>query len=305
MSSSQPVFFSIVIPSYNRAAFLVEAINSVLQQVFENWELIVIDDGSTDHTAEVVKKIANTDARVFYHYVENGERSRARNLGIGLSVGKYICFLDSDDTFLPENLQEWFSFLKMNKFPICLSYGDFKLRQEGKTSILRTPLPKDNLITFLYRNPIVPPRVCISREILMIHQFEEDITVGEDMTLWLKIAMDYPVLYHPHLCFQYLAHDANTTNPNSNAPVLMLQGLKRFFSRYPLIKNAIPTTEYSNYQSEILINTSRYYFLNGKRTKAFAAIVKALILAPKHPQTRFRIRLLVLSLISNDQVIYE
>src|ERR1051325_3991500 len=84
-------FFSVIIPTYNRADFIRKPIDSVLAQKFSSWELIIVDDGSTDNTGQVVKSF--TDSRIHYVYQSNQERSAARNTGIKNSKGQYICFL--------------------------------------------------------------------------------------------------------------------------------------------------------------------------------------------------------------------
>lgn len=95
---------SIIIPSFNRAHSLPAAIESVLNQTYDNWELIIIDDGSTDSTAGVIEKYKN-DTRVRYYYQDNLGVSAARNLGATKARGKYLIFLDSDDSFKPGLVQ--------------------------------------------------------------------------------------------------------------------------------------------------------------------------------------------------------
>ncbi len=87
---------SIILPAYNAAPFIEEAVNSVLQQTHENWELLIIDDGSTDETSSIIKKYLG-DTRVKYYSQVNRGVSAARNLGLVKAVGNYICFLDADD----------------------------------------------------------------------------------------------------------------------------------------------------------------------------------------------------------------
>jgi glycosyltransferase involved in cell wall biosynthesis len=94
-------FFSIIIPSYNRAALIIETLNSVCSQTFQNWECIVVDDGSTDTTRDVIEALSIQDDRIRYIYQDNAERSNARNNGIRNAKGEWICFLDSDDAFDP------------------------------------------------------------------------------------------------------------------------------------------------------------------------------------------------------------
>lgn len=91
------MLFSIIIPTYNRAHMISRGIESVINQTYTNWELIIIDDGSTDNTKEVVESY--NDSRIQYYWQKNQERSVARNNGIGKAKGDWICFLDSDDWY--------------------------------------------------------------------------------------------------------------------------------------------------------------------------------------------------------------
>src|SRR5690606_25041004 len=88
-------FFSIILPTYNRGPLLSKSISSVLSQKFTDFELIVVDDGSTDNTREVVQSFS--DPRIHYYYKENEERNFARNFGISMAKGKYVCFLRSEE----------------------------------------------------------------------------------------------------------------------------------------------------------------------------------------------------------------
>jgi glycosyltransferase involved in cell wall biosynthesis len=97
-------FFSIIIPTYNRAEFLFKGIQTVLSQDFPDFEILVIDDGSTDNTAELMKEYISKDPRISYFHKANAERGAARNFGIANSRGEFLIFLDSDDEFLPGHL---------------------------------------------------------------------------------------------------------------------------------------------------------------------------------------------------------
>ncbi len=97
MAKENPLI-SVIIPTYNRANFLGEAIESVLSQTYKNLEVIIIDDGSTDDTRQLIEKY--TDKRIIYLYQEHGGTSAARNKGIQEAKGEYIAFLDSDDIWL-------------------------------------------------------------------------------------------------------------------------------------------------------------------------------------------------------------
>ena len=109
---------SIIMPAFNSARYICESIDSVLAQTYAEWELWVVDDGSTDNTAEVVKKFK--DRRI--HYVKQATNkgvAAARNLGIEKSRGRFLAFLDSDDIWLPEKLEKQLAFMN-RKNAVCL-----------------------------------------------------------------------------------------------------------------------------------------------------------------------------------------
>ena len=113
-------FFSVILPTYNRSALLKRAIKSVIEQEFEDWELIIVDDGSTDDTGKIVETFH--DSRINYVYQENGMVAKARNNGIIKSRGEYICFLDDDDEYLKSHLKILNTNIKENSNPISLFF---------------------------------------------------------------------------------------------------------------------------------------------------------------------------------------
>lgn len=105
MTAHSPLV-TIVIPTYNRSALLPITVRSALEQTYKNIEVIVVDDGSTDDTATVMKELMSQDPRLRYiHYLPNAGACVARNKGIDAASGSYICFLDSDDTYLPQKIE--------------------------------------------------------------------------------------------------------------------------------------------------------------------------------------------------------
>lgn len=111
---------SVIIPTYNRAHFIAQAVESVLMQTYQDFELIIIDDGSTDNTKEVLESYRD---RLHYFYQENQGRSVARNRGIELAKGEYIAFLDSDDLWLPNKLSRQVPILETSDLDIVLVHG--------------------------------------------------------------------------------------------------------------------------------------------------------------------------------------
>ncbi len=103
---------SIILPAYNRANTILRAINSVIGQTCKDWELIIIDDGSTDGTGKLVRPLCKKDPRIFYRRQENMGAIAARQTGLSLARGKIISFLDSDDYYLPAHLQKHYDYLQ-------------------------------------------------------------------------------------------------------------------------------------------------------------------------------------------------
>lgn len=98
-------FFSIILPTFNRARLIERAIASVSQQTFDDWELVIVDDGSTDRTFETLRPFLLADSRIRYHFAANRGLAGARNIGLELAAGEYITFLDSDDAYRPNHLE--------------------------------------------------------------------------------------------------------------------------------------------------------------------------------------------------------
>jgi glycosyltransferase involved in cell wall biosynthesis len=193
---------SIVIPTYNRARCVGNAVESVLSQTFEDFEILVVDDGSTDNTKDVLKKYAGN---IRYIYQENQERCIARNNGIKHSKGEYIAFLDSDDIWLPHKLQAQVSILDQNP-QVGLVYGQmFPLDPDGHWHFRRTkftgwgePGPARIFDKLVMMNLLPTPTV-VARKSCFDHvgTFDPHLTCSEDWDLWLRISMHYEIFFMP------------------------------------------------------------------------------------------------------------
>jgi glycosyltransferase involved in cell wall biosynthesis len=191
-------FFSVVIPTYNRARSIGEAVRSVQAQTFTDWELIVVDDGSTDDTAQVLAPICAADPRVRYIHQQNAERSAARNTGIAAARGSYICFLDSDDVHLPTHLSAIHARILETGSPVAMFYT-------GSCGVFRgqiTPWPDyitktDDPYERVLKDSICPQRACLHRDIMAIHRFDVSLRINEDRELWSRVVGDFPLIAVP------------------------------------------------------------------------------------------------------------
>jgi glycosyltransferase involved in cell wall biosynthesis len=186
---------SVIIPTRNRAALVGEAVESVLAQTFSDRELLVVDDGSSDNTEEVLDRF-----RGRLRYVRTPPRgvSAARNLGVRLCGGEWIGFLDSDDLWLPRKLERQMGVLgEKPQHPLC--YTDEIWIRDGVRVNPRNRHRKYSGWIFERCLPlciISPSSALIGRETLeRVGGFDEDLPVCEDYDLWLRITLRFPVRY--------------------------------------------------------------------------------------------------------------
>ena len=194
---------SIILPTYNRAHSIRKSMESILRQTYPHWELLVIDDGSTDHTEEIVAEIAASDARVhYYRQPRNQGVAAARNEGIRQARYAYIAFQDSDDIWKEDKLEK-----QMQVFgerpQVGMVYCAYEgVRQDGVT--VRVPdssVASENLQGNLYRqllqrNVIGGPTAVIRKECVeQVGAFDEALTCLEDWELFLRIAKLYEIGY--------------------------------------------------------------------------------------------------------------
>lgn len=194
MILSTPIV-TVVIPCYNHAHYLPEALNSVLAQTFTDWEAIIVDDGSTDNTLDVA--IQFTDARIRYVYQENQGLSAARNTGIRQANGQYLAFLDADDEWEPEFLTQCLAVLQQNNSLGFVYSRTCFVNPEGEK------LPKlggQALSGQQFRERILaggffPVHAAVVRRSVLdaTGEFDTSLTSVEDWDLWLRISKMYPV----------------------------------------------------------------------------------------------------------------
>lgn len=200
MISTAPII-SVIIPTYNRKEIVCEAIQSVLQQEPKNFEIIVVDDGSTDGTADFLQSL-NLPITIIKK--ENGGVSSARNAGIKASRGPYIAFLDSDDLWQPDILKSQLDYLESHP-TIPLVYTDQFIEVQGKildqTRFARETVPPDqktrfSLPGFVQHMPIHISSVMVKKEIFdEIGFFNGDLHIHEDTELWNRISQKYSFGY--------------------------------------------------------------------------------------------------------------
>lgn len=176
---------SIIMPSYNTAPYIRETIQSVLDQTYQNWELIIVDDCSTDNTDEVVASIK--DDRI--KYLKNERNSGAavsRNRALREAKGRWIAFLDSDDLWMPEKLEKQISFMEKNDY--SFSYTNYEeIDVDGNSTGVKVTGPKKVTKTGMFNYCWLGClTVMYDRDVIGLIQIE-DIKKNNDYAMWLKV----------------------------------------------------------------------------------------------------------------------
>ncbi|MFM9903062.1 MAG: glycosyltransferase family 2 protein [Pyrinomonadaceae bacterium] len=203
MSSIQ---FSIVIPTYDRAAFIEKTVASVLAQTVENFEIIIVDDGSTDNTGEIVAAIK--DKRVSYYKKANEERAAARNYGTDRAHGRYVTCLDSDDIFYPDHLAVAVEMIEKNSEPEIFHLG-YEVTGGDKGSYKMDHLPPIGNEELIYGNQFACRGIFLRADIAREHKFnpDRDLSATEDYELWLRLASRYPIRCDNRITSAIIQHD--------------------------------------------------------------------------------------------------
>ena len=178
---------SIITPSYNSSRFIVECVNSVISQTFQNWEMIIVDDCSNDNSKDIISVLSAKDERIKSIFLEeNVGSAEARNIAIRQAKGKYIAFLDSDDIWNEDKLENQISF--MNEKDIAFSFTSYQpISEDGKTKYSVIISPKKMSYHSYLKNTIIGClTVIIDKEKTGDFQMP-NIQSSHDMALWLLI----------------------------------------------------------------------------------------------------------------------
>ena len=247
---------SVIIPTYNRAHLIKRSVDSVLNQTYKNLELIIVDDGSTDNTKEIIDSI--NDNRIVYVKQENQGASAARNTGIDLAKGRYISFQDSDDVWLLDKLEVQIQRLKENNADVVFGkkfvFGNLRRRIEPKQ-------PKEG---FLKKSdlPLTLGTATLfgKREIFLENKFDTTIRCLVDFELALRINKKYSVycIDRP-LINNYIQQDSISIHPE-----LSLTYLEKIFKEN---KNFINEYSFNSLEGLSLLFINKAFNLKDKKRK--------------------------------------
>lgn len=258
---------SVVVPAYNCALYLQQAVESIRAQTYRFVEIIIVDDGSTDNTPGVIKDLGDD---IIYIRQSNGGPARARNKGIDAATGEFIAFLDADDMWRPNKLSKQIDFLKAHP-EVGLVYSQMASFIDGQP-IGDDSFPQSPICGWIFdellRDTIIPlPSVVVRAEIArMVGGFDESLLTAEDTNFYLKVAYAYHIGVVPEALMLRRLH---TSNLSFRADISFgtLDNLDRIVERYPEVHPARyqPMLEAYRIRGETLI---KEYFHNGEYRRA-------------------------------------
>ncbi|MFT3992672.1 MAG: glycosyltransferase family 2 protein [Dysgonomonas sp.] len=201
---------SVLMPVYNAQKYLAEAIDSIIAQTYSDWELIIINDGSTDDSENII--LSYKDSRIKYSKnTQNRGLIYTRNKMIELASGEYLAFLDSDDIAYPERLKHQIDFLDKNPdYGLCGTWSEMINEQGSKIKKLQLSDQNDEIqCTLLFSSTFVQSSIMIRKQLLIEHPYDEKYPLAEDFDLWCRLSRVCKLSNIPICLTKYRWHSSN------------------------------------------------------------------------------------------------
>jgi glycosyltransferase involved in cell wall biosynthesis len=228
------VYFTIVIPTYNREKLIVKTLESILSQTFMDYEVLIIDDGSTDNTEETIQIFLSDKVR--YYKKDNEERAVARNFGAKLANGKYINWFDSDDIMLPNHLQEAFDFIQIHKEFVNVFHLSYRKENQNNEILYAQHITFKTINHLLYKGNILSCNgVFVKKETALLNPYNENrlLSASEDYELWIRLAAQFPFYHINKHTSVIIQHDERS--------VLTFRQTERLEKRFLLLMTLVKT----------------------------------------------------------------
>lgn len=230
---------SVIMPAYNAEKYIGEAIESVIEQSYQNWELLIVDDCSSDKTKEIIENYTSKDRRIksIFRTINGGKPAIAKNSAIEFVQGSFVAFLDSDDLWTEQKLEQQINMMKNSQYALCYT-GGYLIDEDSREIGEFIPKYKcGNIFKYmLQRYEINNQSVMIKKEVL--REFNEEITIGEDYNLFMDIVYNHKVCSIKEKLVKYRVHSGSITKNKSKK---LFEGthftLKQLNNKYGIFKS--------------------------------------------------------------------
>ncbi len=213
----QPIV-SIILPVYNTDLFLFDSIKSILNQTYTNFEFIILDDGSTDKSLEIIQSFKDKRIKIIQNSTNLG-LIKTLNIGIDLARGKYIARMDADDIAMPKRLEKQIAFLEKNTDYVLVGTMAEIIDEKGRLTGKKIDLPtKYDAIKsrILFQCPFVHPSIMGKTKVFKEFKYKEAYPIAEDLFLWLEIIQKYRVANINESLLKYRVHSKNVSSNKDN-----------------------------------------------------------------------------------------
>ena len=239
MSSTKQPLVSIVVPMHNAARFIHDTIQTAQAQTYKNWEMLIVDDASTDDSVAIVKNYVEADSRIrLLSQTTNGGAAKARNAGVAASKGRYIAFLDADDLWHPDKLRLQLDFAKSNDYAFTFTdyeFADERGKPNGKIANIPASISYDEALKKTYISTITV--MLDSNQIDKHDMMMKDYTIGEDTVAWWHILSKYGEAYGLQKVRSYYRRSATSESANKLKAIKFRWKLYRESQGFGILKS--------------------------------------------------------------------
>ncbi|WP_162878654.1 glycosyltransferase family 2 protein [Peribacillus butanolivorans] len=297
--------FTVVIPLYNKEKHIIRAIKSVLQQTHNDFEIIVVNDGSIDSSVEQVKKIGDSKIKLIQQ--KNAGVSAARNNGINNANFNYIAFLDADDTWEPDFLETINKLI--NSYPMAGAYATSYrfVKENGKVVPARDSIffnGKTGGIVDYFKESLKTPLISASSVVIPKSVFENlggfpiGITRGEDLDMWCRIALNYEVVFSNSICANYFQNAENRAcNTEREHTKSLMSYAEKILIREKEKSSSLPDF-FEEYMIKIIIHNATYLSSINRHKEARKLLYK-------YRYTKYNKKNLIKSYVLNYKLMYS
>jgi len=279
MTKSGRPLVSVITPTYNRADFVLEAVNSVLSQTYDRFELLIVDDGSEDNTREILEPLLE-DARIRYFYQENQGQSVARNLALSHAKGEFVCFLDSDNAWTPEKLASQLAVFR-EKPDVDVIYGDIITIDSKGNELSRSNMRRysGNIAFQMLKDNCVSMNTAMARK----KCFDEmgglsgQRRVADDYELWLKLSSRYQFHYVPEYLAYYRVMPDQISSDKTRRFNVNQSIIEDFRKDFP---ETLSEARFNEAFAFFYTRKARYLASEGNRREALTCIYRAMRYRP-------------------------